>query len=73
MNSLVENERKNNSTSLNDIKNLSFNSSLTKNNYNLKEQLEELIGPIDFTSRLEKVNLSIGIIVSAVVVLLLFL
>jgi preprotein translocase subunit SecF len=54
-------------------KNVSINSQTNKNGYNLKEQLDQLIGPSDFNYKLEKVNLTIGIIVSSMLLLFFFL
>jgi hypothetical protein len=72
MKQLIKEQLEVKDTSVNDP-NIRFNSSLYHptdlTNYNLKEQLEELIGPTDFKSNLEKVNLSIGIIISAMLLI----
>lgn len=46
---------------------------VTGHSYNLKEQLDQLIGPTDFKYKLEKVNLTIGIIVSSMLLFFFFL
>ncbi|HSP87346.1 MAG TPA: hypothetical protein VLN45_04385 [Ignavibacteriaceae bacterium] len=40
---------------------------------NLKEQLDQLIGPANFKYQLEKVNLTIGIIISSMLLFLFFI
>ena len=54
-------------------KSFSIASQTYKNNYSLKDQLDHLIGPSNFNHKLEKVNLTIGIIVSSMLLLFFFL
>jgi hypothetical protein len=47
-------------------KSVQIYSKSNRNSYNLKEQLENLTGSIDFTTKLDEINLIIGIIISAI-------
>jgi hypothetical protein len=47
--------------------------SITSHSSSLKEQLDQLLGPTNFNYKLEKVNLTIGIIVSSMLLLFFFL
>jgi hypothetical protein len=60
----------------NPVKEMASSQNISKyspNSYNLKEQLDQLIGPTNFNYKLEKVNLTIGIIVSSMLLLFFFI
>jgi len=50
---------------INDKKDTTFLYETSEKTYNLKEQLDRLIGPEDFHYKLESVNLVVGFIITA--------
>jgi hypothetical protein len=56
-----------------DEKNISLASQTFNNSQSPKERLDQLLGPINFNYKLEKVNLTIGIIVSSMLLLFFFI
>jgi hypothetical protein len=53
--------------------NISLNPKIYPNTSSLKGQLEELLGKTDFKNKLEKVNLTIGIVISVILLLFVFI
>jgi hypothetical protein len=60
---ISDNIKTNNKLNLSSVKDISLKYSPEKKNYSLKDQLEQLTGYVD-TSKLEEVNIVIGIVVS---------
>lgn len=53
--------------------NTSLNPPTYQNQFGLKGQLEELLGKTDFKNELEKVNITIGIVISVLLLLFVFI
>jgi hypothetical protein len=51
-------------SNVNKVQNHLFIHQTKRNNYSLKDELDELIGPSNFNYQLEIVNLAIGILIS---------